>query len=71
MTSFRSSDLTDEFLVTLVEVARTIGWGAGDYYETVAFVQEVFCLAGREIPSREDLAPYPVIDNVTTETRRK
>lgn len=64
MNKFHPSDLTDEFLSTLVEVARTIGHGAGDYAETVAFVQEVFYLAGREIPITEDLTPYPAIDNV-------
>lgn len=66
---FHPSDLTDEFLITLKEVARTIGWGAGDYHETIAFVQEVFHLAGKDIPSREDLTPYPAIDNLPTQQK--
>lgn len=70
MIKFHPTDLTDEFLSTLVEVARIIGWGAGDYHETIAFVQEIFYLAGREIPSEEEFTPYPVIDNVTTGARR-
>lgn len=68
MTQFHPVDLTGEFLNTLVEVTRTIGHGAGDYHETIAFVQEVFYLAGRDIPSKEELTPYPAIDNVTAAT---
>jgi hypothetical protein len=70
MKLFHPSDLTDEFLSTLLEVARTIGHGAGDYHETIAFVQEVFFLAGKDVPDSKDLAPYPAIDNVSFATMK-
>lgn len=53
-----TTKLTDEFLATLVEVARTIGWNAGDHIETINFVQEVFNLAGKEIPGADELQPF-------------
>lgn len=52
-----TTKLTDEFLATLIEAARTIGWSA-DYVEVMCFVNEVFALAGKETPATSDLLPY-------------
>jgi len=49
--------LTDEFLATLAEAARTVGWLI-DHVETVNFVQHLHALAGKPGPSRDELEPY-------------
>jgi hypothetical protein len=54
--------LTDEFLATLVETAKCVGWGV-DYTEVQNFVREVFHLAERPEPTKEMCEPYPVDDN--------
>ena len=46
--------ITDEFLKTLVEAAKTYGWN-GDHIETDRFVNYCFFLVGEECP---DLEPY-------------
>lgn len=47
--------LTPEFLATLVDAARTCGHDAGDYWETMAFVQWCHDQVGAPHP---DLTPY-------------
>jgi hypothetical protein len=44
--------LTDEFLQTLVEAVHIVGWTV-DAVETVAFLEEVFALAGKKAPTVE------------------
>jgi hypothetical protein len=48
--------LTPEFLSTLCEAARVVGWSV-DAVETAAFVHAVHALAGVEI-EREATEPY-------------
>ena len=53
--------LTDEFLATLVEAARTVGWGV-DYIEVMGFVAAVFARAGKTPPTDDELEPYDTVD---------
>ena len=46
--------LTDDFLETLVQAAKTIGWLV-DYFEVEHFVEEVFGVADKKCP---DLSPF-------------
>ena len=49
--------LTDEFLDTLVEAGRVIGWGV-DYWEVKDFINSCFDIAEKDLPSENDLIPY-------------
>lgn len=49
--------LTDEFLATLIEAARIVGWGV-DLVEVHSFIRELHTIAGREMPPDEELIPY-------------
>ncbi|MDD5510622.1 MAG: hypothetical protein PHI12_07430 [Dehalococcoidales bacterium] len=46
--------MTDEFLSTLVELAKTVGWLL-DYVEVEAFVRNAFDFADKKLP---DMTPY-------------
>lgn len=49
--------LTPEFLETLAEAVRVIGWGV-DMHESKDLVVECYDLAGLPSPSLESLEPY-------------
>ena len=52
-----SEYITDEFLVNLVEAAKTVGWSL-DYVVAREFVASCFQLVNREPPTDEKLEPY-------------
>lgn len=49
--------LTPEFLATLKEAAKVVGWSV-DYIEVQQFVKEVHELANVPPPNDEELIPY-------------
>ena len=50
------SELTDEFLSSLIKVVRTCGWSV-DHTETVSFVNWCFDIAGKKRLEIDDLTP--------------
>lgn len=53
-----AAKLDEKFLGLLVESARTVGWGVGDYIPVRDFVRQVFDLAGKTPPTNDELEPY-------------
>lgn len=52
--------LTDEFLATLVEAARVDG--DSDWNETQSFIQNVFEMAGKDVPLIDPYKPISLPD---------
>ncbi len=49
--------LTPEFLETLIELCKLVGWSV-DYTEIeLSFIPNVYEMAGKKIPSEEELKP--------------
>jgi len=46
--------LTDEFLETLIEAAKEIGWSV-DLVEIADFIKECYSLADKDIPKKVDV----------------
>ena len=50
--------LTDEFLATLADAARTCGWEVVEYPDVVDFVNWCREIAGRPLVTWEAMTPY-------------
>ena len=49
--------ITDEFLDTLIETAKTVGW-TFDYCEICDFIRKCYAIADKKCPEERIVDPY-------------